>query len=128
LVAGPHGPDRCGEAELNAEFFRNWTRQVRRGLLELAILNDIAYRRMYGYEIERKFCRSQGLLLSGGMIYLILRRLRRQGLVKTTLARSPDGPKRKYYQLTPHGEETRAQMNAYWQAIDGQMDAIGKGR
>jgi len=113
---------------MNAEFFGNWTRQVRRGLLELAILNDIGYRRMYGYEIERKFARSQGLLLSDGSIYLILRRLRRQGLVKTTLTRSPDGPKRKYYQLTPHGEETLAQMNAYWQAVDGQMDAVGKGR
>ncbi len=113
---------------MNAEFFRNWTRQVRRGLLELAILNDIAYRRMYGYEIERKFCKSQGLLLSDGSIYLILRRLRRQGLVKTTTTRSPDGPKRKYYQLTPHGEETLAQMSTYWQALDGQMDAIGRGR
>ena len=113
---------------MNAVFFRNWTGQVRRGLLELAILNDIAYRRMYGYEIERKFARSQGLLLSDGMIYLILRRFRRHGLVKTTLTRSPDGPKRKYYQLTAGGHETLAQMNAYWQAIGGQMDAIGKGR
>jgi PadR family transcriptional regulator PadR len=113
---------------MNAGFFRNWTGQVRRGLLELAILNDISCRCMYGYEIERKFARSQGLLLSDGMIYLILRRFRQQGLVKTTLARSPDGPKRKYYQLTARGQETLAQMNAYWQAIGGQMDAIGQGR
>lgn len=113
---------------MNAGFFRNWTGQVRRGLLELAILNDIACRRMYGYDIERKFGKAQGLLLSDGMIYLILRRFRRQGLVKTTQIRSPDGPKRKYYQLTAHGQETLAQMNTYWQAIGGQMDAIGKGR
>jgi PadR family transcriptional regulator PadR len=113
---------------MNAAFFRNWTRQVRRGLLELAILNDIARRSIYGYEIERTFAKSQGLLLSDGSIYLILRRLRRQGLVKTTMTRSPDGPKRRYYQLTARGAGTLARMNAYWQAIDGQMDAIGKGR
>jgi len=55
----------------------NWTSQVRKGLLELAILNDIGRRRMYGYEIERKFCKREDLLLSEGTIYMILRRFRR---------------------------------------------------
>jgi len=68
------------------------------------------------------------LLLSDGMIYLILRRFRQQGLVKTRQIRSPDGPKRRYYELTPAGQETLAQMNAYWQAIGRQMDSIGKGQ
>lgn len=113
---------------MNVGFFKNWTRQARKGLLELAILRDISHRGMYGYEIERRFCKSQCLLLSGGTIYAILRRFRTGGLVKATQARSPDGPRRKYYELTMTGQETLVQMNAYWKAIGGQMAAIGKGR
>jgi len=113
---------------MDAEFFNNWTNQTRKGLLELTILNDIHNRRMYGYEIERKFCKSHGLLLSNGTIYNILRRLKKQRLVKTVETKSPDGPKRKYYQLTEAGRQTLGQMNAYWQAIKKQADAIKDGR
>ena len=59
---------------------------------------------------------------------MILRRFRQQGFVKTRQTRSPDGPKRTYYELTAAGQETLAQMNAYWQAIGRQLDSIGKGR
>ena len=113
---------------MNADFFNNWTNQTRRGLLELSILNDIRNRRMYAYEIEKKFCKSEGLLLSDGTIYHILRRLKDQRLVRTTEVKSPDGPNRKYYQLTKAGRETLAQMNAYWQAIKKQADSIEDGR
>jgi PadR family transcriptional regulator PadR len=113
---------------MNAKFFDNWTNQIRKGFLELAILNDIRNRRMYGYEIERKFRKSQGLLLSSGTIYNILRRLRAQHLVETTETKSPDGPKRRYYRLTTTGHDTLAQMNNHWKAIKKQADFIERGR
>jgi PadR family transcriptional regulator, regulatory protein PadR len=109
---------------MNAKFFKNWTRQARKGLLELAVLNDIGRRGMYGYEIERKFLKSEGMSLSGGTIYAILRRFRTGGLVKATQARSADGPGRKYYELTKPGQETLVQMNAYWTAITSQIAAV----
>lgn len=83
---------------------------------------------MYAYEIEKKFCKSEGLLLSEGTIYHILRRLKDQRLVKTTEVKSPDGPNRKYYQLTKEGHETLAQMNAYWYAHKEQADSIEGGK
>jgi len=113
---------------MNAGFFNNWTNQTRKGVLVLNILNDVRNRRMYGYEIERKFRKSTGLLISEGTIYSILRRLRQQGLVRTIQTKSPDGPKRKYYRLTEAGRETLAQMNAYWQAIRRQADSIAQGK
>ena len=113
---------------MNAAFFNNWTNQAHKGTLVLNILNDIRNRRMYGYEIERKFRKSTGLLISEGTIYAILRRLRQQGLVKTAQAKSPDGPKRKYYQLTNTGRETLAQMNILWQSIRRQADHIELGK
>jgi PadR family transcriptional regulator PadR len=113
---------------MNTIFFKNWTNQVRKGLLELTILNDIHNRRMYGYEIQRKFCKSEGLLMSEGTIYSILRRFKKQGLVTSYQAKSPDGPKRKYYRLTELGRQTLAQMNGYWQAIKQQADSIERGK
>ncbi len=113
---------------MNAKFFDNWTNQLRKGVLELCILNDIRNRKMYGYEIVRKFCKIEGMIISEGAIYPILRRLRRNGLVETFMQDSPEGPTRKYYKLTEKGRDMVCQMNAYWDAIKNQTGSIEKGQ
>jgi len=112
---------------MDTESFKNWQIQIRKGLLVLSILNDIRKRRMYGYEIERKFRKSHGLFISDGTIYQILRRFKQQHLVKTTQIKSPDGPPRKYYELTKTGRETLVQMNIYWYALLRQAKSTEKG-
>ena len=112
---------------MNSRFFDNWTNQLRKGVLELCILNDIRNRRMYGYEIVRKLRKIEGLIISEGTIYPILSRLKRQGLVTTSIQESPEGPPRKYYELTQQGKDMVCQMNAYWQAIRNETDSIEKG-
>ena len=112
---------------MDAKFFDNWTNQLRKGVLELCILNDIRNRKMYGYEIVRHLAKIEGLIISEGAIYPILSRLKRQGLVDTSIQESTEGPPRKYYKLTKEGEEMVSQMNAYWQAISGVADSIEKG-
>jgi PadR family transcriptional regulator PadR len=109
---------------MDAPFFHNWTDQIRKGVLELTVLNDIRNRGMYGYEIERKLCKSCGLLLGKGVIYRMFKRFVRHRLVRATRMKSPDGPNRKYYQLTELGHETLAQMNAYWTAITTQAQTV----
>jgi len=109
-------------------FFDNWTNQLRKGVLELCILNDIRNRKMYGYEIVRRLRKIEGLIISEGTIYPILSRLKRQGLVKTYMQESPEGPPRKYYKLTQQGEDMIGRMNTYWQAITNQTDSIKKGK
>ncbi len=113
---------------MNAKFFDNWTNQLRKGVLELCILNDIRNRKMYGYEIVRKLGRVEGLIIDKGVIYPILRRLRRNGLVETFMQDSPEGPTRKYYKLTEKGRDMVCQMNAYWDAIKNQTGSIEKGQ
>ena len=112
---------------MNAKFFDNWTNQLRKGVLELCILNDIRNRKMYGYEIVRRMRKIEGLIISEGAIYPILSRLKRQDMVETSIQESPDGPARKYYKLTEQGEEMISQMNAYWQAISSATNSIEKG-
>ena len=113
---------------MEGKFFDNWTNQLRKGMLELCILNDIRNRKMYGYEIVRKLRRIEGLVISEGTIYPILSRLKRQGLVKASIKDSPEGPPRKYYELTDKGREILMQMNAYWLAISNQSQSIEKGQ
>jgi len=113
---------------MDDKFFDNWTNQIRKGVLELCILNDIRNRKMYGYDIIKKLCRTEGLIISDGVIYPLLRRLRSNGLVKIFMQDSPEGPTRKYYKLTEKGRDMVCQMNTYWDAISSQANSIQKGQ
>jgi len=113
---------------MNATFFNNWTNQLRKGLLELCVLNDIRARKSYGYDIMFKLARIKGLIIDKGRIYHVLGRLRREGLVETAIQKSPDGPPRICYTITKQGEEMIVQMNSYWQAISAVTDSINESR
>jgi len=109
----------------------NWTTQLRKGLLDLCVLNAIAAERMYGYDIVRRLRGVEGLVISEGTIYPILSRFKRDDLVRTVLEESSEGPARKYYQLTAGGRATLAKMNALWGRIVqgvGDMQADGDER
>lgn len=95
------------------DFFDNWTVQVRKGMLELCLLHVLARRECYGYELVRHLVRVPGLEVSEGTLYPILSRLRTQGLVRTRLEESPEGPARKYYALTPAGRKVMTLMEEY---------------
>lgn len=95
------------------EFFENWTVQVRKGLLELCVLNTLVDRECYGYEIVKTMVSIPGLGVTEGTLYPLLSRLRLQGLVKTRLVESTEGPARKYYVLTPQGRKIVRLMNSY---------------
>ena len=103
-------------------FLDNWITQLRKGLLELCILNALAKEQVYGYDIVRQLRDIEYMVIGEGTIYPILSRLKREGLVGTTLEESPEGPARKYYSLTPRGREVLSQMNTIWQhVLDGVL-------
>ncbi len=105
-------------------FFDNWSTQLRKGMLELCILNAIKGTSFYGYDIVRKLRNIKGLVISEGTIYPILSRLKREGFVQTTITESTEGPPRKYYELTAKGEKILSQMNDYFQDIKTGTDAL----
>jgi PadR family transcriptional regulator PadR len=72
----------------------------------------------------RKLRAIDGLVISEGTIYPILSRLKREGLVQTTIKESTEGPPRKYYELTAKGEEILGQMNSNWQDIRDGTEAL----
>ncbi|HEU5124723.1 MAG TPA: PadR family transcriptional regulator [Verrucomicrobiae bacterium] len=94
-------------------FFDNWTVQVRKGLLELCILNALANEERYGYDLVKTLVEVHGLGVSEGTIYPLLSRLRVAGLIASRLEESSSGPARKYYSLTKEGRKTMETMNDY---------------
>ncbi len=92
----------------------NWTTQLRKGLLELCIVNLLAKGELYGYDLVKHLARIRGLVVTEGTIYPLLSRLRKMGIVTTRLVESPSGPARRYYALTTNGKRLRTTMNTYW--------------
>ncbi len=99
------------------ESFDNWTVQVRKGVLELCILNALSEREYYGYELVKRLMSVPGLTLTEGTIYPLLSRLRLQGLLNTRLEESSEGPARKYYSLTREGQKVATLMNNYLEDV-----------
>ncbi|MFO1008021.1 MAG: PadR family transcriptional regulator [Planctomycetaceae bacterium] len=95
----------------------NWNVQIRKGLLELCVLNALQPGRQYGYDIVKQLREIDGLMIGEGTVYPILSRFRTQGLVEATLEESPDGPARKYYRLTVLGKKCLHEMNEAWDRI-----------
>jgi len=95
----------------------NWLSQVKRGLLELCILNLLGHEPMYGYQIVKRLLAVPGLVISEGTIYPLLSRLKTQGLVASTLVESPQGPARRTYVLTDMGMQHLQSIRQGWQGI-----------
>ena len=102
----------------------SWTTQLRKGALELAVLNALNGNRLYGYDIVRILRRHDGLMIGDGTVYPILSRLKADGLVRATIEDSPDGPPRKYYELTRAGKDALVEMNQAWEALVTSVEEL----
>ena len=100
------------------DFFDNWTVQVRKGLLEVCILNALVEKERYGYDLVKTLVGIPGLGVTEGTLYPLLSRLRVQGLITARLEKSSTGPARKYYSLTKEGRKAMAAMNDYLELLN----------
>jgi PadR family transcriptional regulator PadR len=109
------------------DFFDNWTTQVRKGLLELCVLNALSGAERYGYELVKTLMEVPGLGLTEGTLYPLLSRLRLQGLIAARLEESSEGPARKYYSLTKDGRRVAEMMNSYFDLLQKRTRSLQKG-
>ncbi len=105
----------------------NWQTQLRKGLLDIVILNLLQHGRCHGYEMVQTLKQSQGLKIREGNIYPILARLQTDGLVTSYSEASRDGPPRKCFKLTELGQKTLVNMNTHWDQIIESIQNIRKG-
>lgn len=101
-----------------SDFFDNWTVQVRKGLLEVCILNALVAKERYGYDLVKTLVAIPGLGMTEGTLYPLLSRLRVQGLITARLEESSEGPARKYYSLTKEGRKLVTTMNDYLETLN----------
>ena len=93
--------------------------------LVLAILND---GESYGYAIIKRVVELSGgeLEWTDGMLYPLLHRLERNGLVKAVWGQSETGRRRKYYRITEAGAAQLARHRRQWQVVDQALRGIWK--
>ncbi|MEN8648989.1 PadR family transcriptional regulator [Bacillus toyonensis] len=104
----------------------NWIIQLRKGILEIAILSFINEKPMYGYEITSSLNKIPMFQIPNGSIYPILNRITKNHWVITYWEESNDGPQRKYYQITQEGIEILKQRLQGYEEIYETLLTIGK--
>ena len=87
--------------------------QLTRAALPLLVLHLVQRHESYGYELVERL-NILGLEASTGLVYPVLNRLERDGLVQTSSKPSPNGPPRKYFSLTHAGVAALAVATSQW--------------
>jgi PadR family transcriptional regulator PadR len=98
--------------------------QLLKGVLSLLLLQLLAERESYGYEVVQRL---QGVGLADvleGTVYPALARLEREGRVTARLVASSSGPARKYYRPTQAGYQALAAGTEVWNRHRAMVDAV----
>jgi len=101
-----------------------WITQLRKGLLELCILNLLSRADNYGYEIVQELHKVEELAVTESTIYPILARLTKDGFLKVRVVPSPQGPPRRYFALTVLGRHRVREMNDYWEELNASIKRL----
>lgn len=89
--------------------------QLKKGVLELIVLESVRKKDMYGYELVEEV--SKVVDVNEGTIYPLLKRLTNERYFETYLRESTEGPPRKYYHLTAAGVLYRDELEHEWMQL-----------
>ncbi|MHC4783705.1 MAG: PadR family transcriptional regulator [Planctomycetota bacterium] len=87
-------------------YIDNWQTQLRKGMLDIVIMNLLSHGSCHGYEMVQRM---------------------KKITVQSFTQPSADGPPRKYFKVTAAGTETLEQMNAHWEQMIDSISHIRKG-
>ena len=85
---------------------------MKKGVLELIVLESINRKDMYGYELIETV--SKVVDVNDGTIYPLLKRMTNEKYAETYLMESKEGPPRKYYKITESGKEYTKELVETW--------------
>jgi len=80
----------------------------------------------YGYAILKRVRELSGGALewTDGMLYPVLHRLERSGLIESRWAKAESGRRRKYYRITGAGRDQLTDERRQWQTVDKTLGRI----
>jgi PadR family transcriptional regulator PadR len=98
--------------------------QMKKGILEMCILHEVAEHEPYGYEILKSMSNFFPEV-DQSTIYAILRRLNADGHTETYLGDTSNGPPRKYYRITETGKSYLKSCVEDWKRLSRTVNEIG---
>ncbi|MCI8301233.1 MAG: PadR family transcriptional regulator [Oscillospiraceae bacterium] len=98
--------------------------QLKKGVLELCLLQCLAGEPKYGYDVIQTMHRHFPEVTES-TFYAILRRLAKEGVADTFQGSVSNGPVRKYYRLTDSGRERLAKMAEDWRRLREILETLG---
>jgi PadR family transcriptional regulator, regulatory protein PadR len=102
----------------NDEIITNLILELRRGMIVLAVLSQLA-EQQYGYSLIKRLS-EHGLEIDQGTLYPLLRRLESQGLLQSDWRIEADRPRR-YYMLSNEGRNLLPRLKEEWNSITSLM-------
>jgi PadR family transcriptional regulator, regulatory protein PadR len=102
-------------------------RELMRGAGPTAVLQLLASREMYGYQlVEALDQRTQGVLAMGqSTLYPMLYNLEAKGLIEADWRQADSGRDRKYYRLTGKGKTKLQADLESWNRLAGALTTLG---
>lgn len=90
------------------------------------VLSILAQGESYGYAVIQRVRELSGgeMEWTDGMLYPVLHRLQRQGLVRAKWRVAETGRKRKYYELTKRGAEALRESQNQWRVVHSTLARV----
>ncbi len=103
-----------------------FNKELKRGTLEMVLLQLLSERQMYGYELASMLEEKGGSLfrIKEGTLYPVLYRLEDVGYIESRWETLERGVPRKYYQLTPAGAAYLAARIAEWKEFSKSINRL----
>jgi len=101
----------------------NTKAQMRKGILEYCILAILSRSSSYAVDIINELRKAE-LIVVEGKLYPLLTRQKNAGLLSYRWEESPQGPPRKYYELTELGRSYLADLDRAWAELVDSVDQI----
>ena len=106
----------------------NWPTEWLRGVLSAAVLSIVGEGETYGYLVAQRLAEAGLGIVKGGTLYPLLTRLEQDGDLISTWSEGSGGPGRKYYEITPAGQQRLATLRTDWRVFADRATTIITGK
>jgi len=101
----------------------NTRAQMRKGILEYCILAVLSRNSCYAVDIINELKKAEVIVVEG-TLYPLLTRQKNAGLLSYRWEESPQGPPRKYYELTVLGKIYLKELDKVWDELVDSVNQI----
>jgi len=100
------------------------TSQLRKGVVEFAVLALLESEPMYGWQLSQHLIGRGQFIASIGTLYPVIARLKSKGWVAPHLPSGAGETVRRYYKITSSGRERLAQFRIQWDSFSRSLDDL----